>query len=174
MADQFENGRRRRRTGTKRQGRINLQDTSYEVGYGKPPKEHQFKPGQSGNPKGRPKHKTELESQRDMRAILMQAAMTPVTTTIDGRRTKIPALEAVYLKMFAKAIEGDGPSMRFAHKLANETMAEHEEWQALFYERALAILDVLQNQPAKEKDPEAISLIHELMRRIDAKPTDKS
>lgn len=27
----------------------------YEVGYGRPPKDHQFKPGQSGNPKGRPK-----------------------------------------------------------------------------------------------------------------------
>jgi hypothetical protein len=26
-----------------------------EVGYGKPPKDGQFKPGQSGNPKGRPK-----------------------------------------------------------------------------------------------------------------------
>lgn len=27
----------------------------YEVGYKKPPKEYQFKPGQSGNSKGRPK-----------------------------------------------------------------------------------------------------------------------
>ena len=27
----------------------------YEVGYGKPPKSRQWKPGQSGNPKGRPK-----------------------------------------------------------------------------------------------------------------------
>ena len=27
----------------------------YEVGYKKPPKEYQFKPGVSGNPKGRPK-----------------------------------------------------------------------------------------------------------------------
>lgn len=27
----------------------------YEVGYGKPPKKTQFKPGQSGNPKGRTK-----------------------------------------------------------------------------------------------------------------------
>lgn len=26
-----------------------------EVGYGKPPAEHRFKPGQSGNPRGRPK-----------------------------------------------------------------------------------------------------------------------
>ena len=28
---------------------------SYSVGYGKPPKQHQFQPGQCGNPKGRPK-----------------------------------------------------------------------------------------------------------------------
>ena len=31
----------------------NLSD--YSVGYGKPPKHSQFKPGQSGNPRGRPK-----------------------------------------------------------------------------------------------------------------------
>ena len=30
---------------------------NYEVGCGKPPKEYQFKPGQSGNPRGRPKAK---------------------------------------------------------------------------------------------------------------------
>jgi hypothetical protein len=29
--------------------------TNYEVGYGNPPKEHRFKPGQSGNRKGRPR-----------------------------------------------------------------------------------------------------------------------
>ena len=28
----------------------------YEVGYGRPPKSGQFKKGQSGNPKGRPRN----------------------------------------------------------------------------------------------------------------------
>lgn len=31
-------------------------DNTGKVGYGKPPVEHQFKPGQSGNPGGRPKN----------------------------------------------------------------------------------------------------------------------
>ena len=32
-----------------------MSSKDYEVGYGKPPKNTQFQPGQSGNPKGRPK-----------------------------------------------------------------------------------------------------------------------
>ena len=30
-------------------------ETPYEVGYGRPPSATRFQPGQSGNPKGRPK-----------------------------------------------------------------------------------------------------------------------
>ncbi|MCX5644378.1 MAG: hypothetical protein NTZ17_06795 [Phycisphaerae bacterium] len=32
----------------------------HPVGYGNPPKEYQFKPGESGNPDGSPKHRTNL------------------------------------------------------------------------------------------------------------------
>jgi hypothetical protein len=34
----------------------------YQVGYGKPPKHTQFKPGKSGNPQGRPKGTKNLKT----------------------------------------------------------------------------------------------------------------
>ena len=35
--------------------RVRLESSDDDVGYGKPPRSRRFKPGQSGNPKGRPK-----------------------------------------------------------------------------------------------------------------------
>ena len=38
-------------------------DDDDRVGYRRPPKQTRFKPGQSGNPKGRPKHARNLKSE---------------------------------------------------------------------------------------------------------------
>lgn len=51
-------------------------ERSYQVGYGKPPKDSQFKPGQSGNPAGRPKRKPSIKE--ELEAVLYRE------TTIEG------------------------------------------------------------------------------------------
>lgn len=48
------------------------------VGYGKPPREFRFKPGQSGNPHGRPKGSS---LKADLRAALSMAVPGSPTTT---------------------------------------------------------------------------------------------
>lgn len=73
----------------------------YEVGYGKPPKATQFKPGQSGNPKGRPK------GARGIAKVLEEALAQEVSVTEGGRTTRISKREALILSLVTKAIKGD-------------------------------------------------------------------
>lgn len=65
----------------------------YEVGYGKPPKEHRFPPGRSGNPKGRSKGsrglKTDLQAELD----------GTIAISINGERVK-----GTRQRLFVKAL----------------------------------------------------------------------
>jgi Family of unknown function (DUF5681) len=54
---------------------------SYAVGYGKPPRQNQFPPGVSGNPKGRPKGKLNL-------ATVLQTELNRTITVREGDRSR--------------------------------------------------------------------------------------
>lgn len=83
----------------------------YEVGYGKPPRHSRFKPGQSGNPKGRPR------GAKNVDALLRAALYQKVQITRDGRRVKVPAIEAVFLRITRGGLEGDPRSIAHLIKL---------------------------------------------------------
>jgi hypothetical protein len=70
---------------------------NYEVGKGKPPKHSQFKPGQSGNPKGRPK------GSKDFRAMVEKEAGETVSASFNGKPTKITKFTYLLKKAFAAA-----------------------------------------------------------------------
>jgi hypothetical protein len=53
--------------------------SDYEVGFGRPPKSSQFKPGKSGNPLGRPK------GSRPVGAVLQQILGQRIAVTDEAR-----------------------------------------------------------------------------------------
>lgn len=73
----------------------------YETGYMKPPKSGQFKPGQSGNPKGRP------SDSKNTYKLLDDIVNEKVQITKNGRPVRISKKQAMLLQAVNKAVQGD-------------------------------------------------------------------
>lgn len=71
------------------------------VGYGRPPRAHQFKPGQSGNPRGRPK------GAKSEATILNALLDTKLTVIEKGKSRSITVREGMWRRAIQKAMEGD-------------------------------------------------------------------
>lgn len=74
---------------------------NYEVGYARPPKEHRFKPGQSGNPRGRPKG-----SQNEETSFREVVSMT-IPMKVGDKIRRVPLMKAVWSKVAQEALKGD-------------------------------------------------------------------
>jgi hypothetical protein len=79
----------------------------YAVGYGRPPKSGQFKTGQSGTPKGRPKGSINLATALD------RALRERVTVVERGKQKSITKLEAAAKQLANKAATGDLRAFQF-------------------------------------------------------------
>jgi Family of unknown function (DUF5681) len=87
--------------------RVRVEDID-EVGYAKPPRAHQFKPGQSGNPKGRKK------GVKNEAAILQELLQQQKVALNDrGKRRKIMLLEAVLRRIIEDCLKGNTKSAAF-------------------------------------------------------------
>jgi Family of unknown function (DUF5681) len=74
---------------------------SDDVGYCKPPKRTQFKPGQSGYPKGRPK------GVRNFSTDVLSTLQSPIKVNKGGRTRNISTQLATLLVLRDKALKGD-------------------------------------------------------------------
>ena len=77
------------------------QESAYEVGYKKPPVATQFKPGQSGNPKGRPK------GAKNLTTTLETEINALITYIENGKRKKISKQGAFIRQAVNLAVGGD-------------------------------------------------------------------
>lgn len=76
-------------------------DNEYEIGYGKPPKDQQFKKGASGNPNGRPK------GSKNTYTLLQEILNQELEVVENGKTIKISKKTAMLLQLTNKGVKGD-------------------------------------------------------------------
>lgn len=89
-----------------------MSSDDYEVGYGRPPVATRFKPGQSGNPKGKPK------GTRNLATEFNEELKTKVTIQENGRTRQITKAQALAKQHVNKAVSGDPRSTQFVLSMA--------------------------------------------------------
>ena len=104
----------------------------YDVGYGKPPKDTRFKPGQSGNPKGRPrgsKNKRPGMHEERMKDLILDEAYRDITIREGHRSVTIPMAQAVMRSLAVNAAKGQ----HRAQRLFSELLASVESSRSLVH-----------------------------------------
>lgn len=102
-------------------------DKKPKVGYKNPPVEHRIKPGEVRNPKGRPP--------KAQRAFLPTQTVRDVLSITEEERTvrtprgtkKIATIEALMRRLVQRALEGHGPSLRYAIELHADAVRQHRD-----------------------------------------------
>jgi hypothetical protein len=93
------------------------------VGYGRPPMMTRFRPGQSGNPRGRPK------GARNLGTVVAAALSERVAINENGRRRRITKLEAAVKQLVNRAASGEARATQLLLALvqANEARPAQQD-----------------------------------------------
>lgn len=96
-----------------------------KVGYGQPPRHSRFKPGQSGNPKGRPKAARSLQEQVSEVFLKQRKVM------VNGRPVRMPTIRIALSAMVERAMRGDLAALRTIMPLLVRTLDAPDSPKAL-------------------------------------------
>ena len=90
------------------------------VGYKKPPKDHRFLPGQSGNPHGRPKG-------RNFKSDLRQELAETIAFRDGARDVMISKQQALIKRLVGKAIGGDARAISTVLSLCMRAFGDEDD-----------------------------------------------
>jgi hypothetical protein len=85
-----------------------------QTGYKKPPVKNQFKKGQSGNPKGKPK------GFKSLKATFEEVLRQPVRIRQGDRQMWLTRLHAMFVTMTTKAMQGDSKAFQLVLGVAEK------------------------------------------------------
>ena len=96
-------------------------------GYKNPPKEHQFKKGESGNPKGRPRKKKQSSSDTglDLIASIHRELGKTISVQENGQHKEVTKLDAFSAQLVAQSVNGKPSQQKMLLSLL--TLHKHEE-----------------------------------------------
>jgi hypothetical protein len=129
------------KTRTPAPARPDRRDRRYKVGRGRPPAEYRFKPGPSGNTRGRPK------GARSIATILRDILKQKVEFTVRGRIREVTIREAIVLRFVDRALQGDPKSATWViqndlafdgEAAVDETLTEEDQKVLEAYVRKMA------------------------------------
>lgn len=104
-------------------------EQEYKVGPGRPPREYQFKPGQSGNPKGAKRKQAPIAL--DLKAALQQALNKKVKLKQGDKERLVSMATAGIEQLVAQFAKGDRHARRdlipLADKLGVNLIAGHQQ-----------------------------------------------
>lgn len=95
-----------------------LDEPSYEVGFGKPPRHSRFQPGVSGNPRGR------SPAAKNTSTIVRDALTAKVKLKENGRTRSMSKLEVSMTQLANKAAGGDLKAIAMVLSLYRDVEAE--------------------------------------------------
>src|SRR5215469_546672 len=119
---------------------------NYDVGYRRPPKATRFKPGQSGNPKGRSKGSANLAT--DLSAELNEQ----ITVREGGQARRLTKQRALIKSLTARALQGDVRATTALLALYARVICEPEGESAPIEEDELLIMRRFGPRVAKSLD----------------------
>jgi hypothetical protein len=154
----------------------------YEIGYGKPPPHSRFKPGQTGNPKGRPK------GSLNMATIVAKELARKIKVREAGRIRNFRANVLIARRQVNKALNGDLKSAEFLMRFGSDARTNPDSPASgsaadpahLFQSRDGDVLAhyrqrVLEEEAARRKldrGPDAVSMPDALSEEEDNKTSD--
>ena len=103
------------------------------VGYGKPPVDHRFKKGVSGNPRGRPIKPERARSLRQLNSDILKSANMEHLIITNGKEERVPIIELMLRQLFVMGTKGNMKALECALSLYQSALSHNVNLNRVFH-----------------------------------------